>query len=181
MPMLTTSCQLPLKPFGTQTARLWPRSNQFRVTQYPYNLSKRFFASQSPQSADSSNSEASQHASDAASSKPTIASKPSPLSTPPADWEDNPNYNIEKFSELPHTNFGVNQHIVINDEFKEALRQILWQFRAPIRYAFAYGSGVFPQSKVWVTYLKGIHSRCGPRVASGNIWQFISFSERRTV
>jgi hypothetical protein len=27
------------------------------------------------------------------------------------------------------------------------LRQILWQFRAPIRYAFAYGSGVFPQSK----------------------------------
>lgn len=37
--------------------------------------------------------------------------------------------------------------MVINDEFKEALRQILWQFRAPIRYAFAYGSGVFPQSK----------------------------------
>lgn len=36
---------------------------------------------------------------------------------------------------------------MINDEFKEALRQILWQFRAPIRYAFAYGSGVFPQSK----------------------------------
>jgi len=37
--------------------------------------------------------------------------------------------------------------MVINDEFKEALRQVLWQFRAPIRYAFAYGSGVFPQSK----------------------------------
>ena len=36
--------------------------------------------------------------------------------------------------------------MVINDEFKEALRQVLWQFRAPIRYAFAYGSGVFPQS-----------------------------------
>lgn len=36
--------------------------------------------------------------------------------------------------------------MIINDEFKEALRQILWQFRAPIRYAFAYGSGVFPQS-----------------------------------
>jgi hypothetical protein len=66
----------------------------------------------------------------------------------PTNWEDNPNYNIQNFSELPHSNFGVNQHIVINDEFKEALRQILWQFRAPIRYAFAYGSGVFPQSKV---------------------------------
>jgi len=40
----------------------------------------------------------------------------------------------------------VNQHIIINEGFKEALRQILWQFKAPIRYAFAYGSGVFPQS-----------------------------------
>lgn len=36
--------------------------------------------------------------------------------------------------------------MLINEEFKEALRQILWQFRAPIRYAFAYGSGVFAQS-----------------------------------
>ncbi|KAI5303392.1 histidinol-phosphate transaminase [Ascosphaera pollenicola] len=36
--------------------------------------------------------------------------------------------------------------MVINEEFKEILRQILWQFRAPIRYAFAYGSGVFSQS-----------------------------------
>lgn len=35
----------------------------------------------------------------------------------------------------------------INAEFKEVLRQIPWQFKAPIRYAFAYGSGVFPQSK----------------------------------
>lgn len=63
------------------------------------------------------------------------------------DWETNPNFNISNFSELPHSNFGVNQHIIINAEFKEALRQVPWQFRAPIRYAFAYGSGVFPQSK----------------------------------
>lgn len=63
------------------------------------------------------------------------------------DWEANPNWNITNFKELPHKNFGVNQHITINAEFKEALRQIPWQFRAPIRYCFAYGSGVFPQSK----------------------------------
>ena len=63
-----------------------------------------------------------------------------------SDWENNPDLSISKFSELPGENFGVNQHIIINEEFKEALRQILWQFRAPIRYAFAYGSGVFPQS-----------------------------------
>jgi mitochondrial translocator assembly and maintenance protein 41 len=63
-----------------------------------------------------------------------------------SDWEENPDLSISKFSELPGENFGVNQHIIINEEFKEALRQMLWKFRAPIRYAFAYGSGVFPQS-----------------------------------
>ncbi|KAI5868333.1 mitochondrial matrix Mmp37 [Durotheca rogersii] len=62
------------------------------------------------------------------------------------DWEDQPNFQIKKFTELPYTNFGVNQHMIINQELKEALRQLLWRFRAPIRYAFAYGSGVFPQS-----------------------------------
>lgn len=75
------------------------------------------------------------------------SSSPDSAKLPPADWDENPNLDIEHFSQLPHSNFGVNQHMVINDEFKEALRQILWQFRAPIRYAFAYGSGVFPQSK----------------------------------
>lgn len=36
--------------------------------------------------------------------------------------------------------------MIIDREFKEVMRQLLWTFRAPIRYAFAYGSGVFPQS-----------------------------------
>lgn len=63
------------------------------------------------------------------------------------DWERNPNLSISEFSQLPEKNFGVNQHIIINEEFKEALRNILWKFRAPIRYAFAYGSGVFPQKE----------------------------------
>lgn len=61
-------------------------------------------------------------------------------------WEENPDLSISRFSELPSKYFGANQHMVINEEFKEALRQILWQFKAPIRYAFAYGSGVFTQS-----------------------------------
>ncbi|KZF25197.1 mitochondrial matrix Mmp37 [Xylona heveae TC161] len=64
-----------------------------------------------------------------------------------SNWDENPNLDISAFSQLPSSNFGFNQHMIINAEFKEALRQILWQFRAPIRYAFAYGSGVFPQSK----------------------------------
>ncbi|RAL12928.1 phosphatidate cytidylyltransferase [Aspergillus homomorphus CBS 101889] len=64
----------------------------------------------------------------------------------PGDWDANPNLAISDFAELPSKDFGVNQHMIINQEFKEALRQILWQFRAPIRYAFAYGSGVFQQT-----------------------------------
>lgn len=43
-------------------------------------------------------------------------------------------------------NFGINQHIPVNDQLKEDLRMVLEQFNAPIRYAFAYGSGVFSQS-----------------------------------
>lgn len=87
-------------------------------------------------------------ASEASSRSSSSSSSSSPTSqSVPDDWEANPNFTIESFKDLPHANFGVNQHILINAEFKEALRQILWQFRAPIRYAFAYGSGVFPQSK----------------------------------
>ena len=64
----------------------------------------------------------------------------------PPGWEDDTDFaNVKHFSDLPHRNFGYNQHIKVNEDFKEALRQILWQFRAPIRYAFAYGSGVFGQ------------------------------------
>ena len=79
------------------------------------------------------------------SPSPSQKSSKRPADLPP-DWDENPDFNVQTFTDLPSSNFGVNQHIIINDEFKEALRQILWQFRAPIRYAFAYGSGVFPQT-----------------------------------
>lgn len=69
---------------------------------------------------------------------------PQHVGDPPPSWDNSPDA-ISAFDELPTKNFGVNQHMLINEEFKEALRQVLWQFRAPIRYAFAYGSGVFPQ------------------------------------
>lgn len=116
------------------------------TNRYPFQhrAARRAFAtpSQPPNPESSSKDQSiSEHVSESATSKPSEATN---IHT---DWEDNPDYNIKHFSELPHTNFGVNQHIVINDELKEALRQILWQFKAPIRYAFAYGSGVFPQSK----------------------------------
>ncbi|KAK5991497.1 CDP-diacylglycerol synthase [Cladobotryum mycophilum] len=61
------------------------------------------------------------------------------------DWEDTVDFAIQSFEELPHRLFGVNQHMIINYELKEALRVMLRQFNAPIVYCFAYGSGVFPQ------------------------------------
>ncbi|KAF7725018.1 Mitochondrial translocator assembly and maintenance protein 41 [Apophysomyces ossiformis] len=42
--------------------------------------------------------------------------------------------------------FGTNQYINIDEKLKEQLKRILTQFNAPIRYAFAYGSGVFQQA-----------------------------------
>ncbi|KAK3987221.1 mitochondrial matrix Mmp37-domain-containing protein [Cladorrhinum sp. PSN332] len=85
------------------------------------------------------------------------------------DWESNPNFKIESFADLPHANFGVNQHIPFDAEFKEVLKSIPWQFRAPIRYAFAYGSGVFPQSKssgrvATPEEIRAIHPKCPPAV-----------------
>jgi translocator assembly and maintenance protein 41 len=77
---------------------------------------------------------------------------------PPSDKDQSPEpiqfpkYNVKtygadvkKFSQLP-VNFGANQHISIDDQLKEKLRSVLWKFNAPIRYAFAYGSGVFQQA-----------------------------------
>lgn len=74
-------------------------------------------------------------------------------------------------SDLPSSNFGKNQHIPIDKEFEEALRQILRQFRAPIRSAFAYGSGVFPQSSFGPSSPSAIHPNPDPaitRVQKGN-------------
>src|SRR5436189_4408138 len=42
-----------------------------------------------------------------------------------------------------HPKFGRNQNLPIDHEFNERLRRLLNNFHAPIRYAIAYGSGVF--------------------------------------
>ena len=86
---------------------------------------------------------------------------------PPPEWDEHPDLSISAFSQLPSSDFGVNQHMVINEEFKEALRQILWQFRAPIRYAFAYGSGVFPQTATFsVASPSKLHTKPDPAIST---------------
>ncbi|KAG6016120.1 hypothetical protein E4U43_004211 [Claviceps pusilla] len=64
------------------------------------------------------------------------------------DWEDSVDFAIKSFEDLPHRLFGINQHMIINYELKEALRVMLRQFNAPIVYCFAYGSGVFSQGDI---------------------------------
>ncbi|KAF3098355.1 Mitochondrial translocator assembly and maintenance protein 41 [Orbilia oligospora] len=57
-----------------------------------------------------------------------------------------PVYDSSKYDyrTLPQS-FGANQYMSINDDLRRSLRHLLWEFKAPIRYAFAYGSGVFSQ------------------------------------
>ncbi|KAI1817442.1 mitochondrial matrix Mmp37 [Poronia punctata] len=123
-------------------------------------VSSRSFASEPPKkSPDDGENIAHQKESESDSASATASSSDEPHSQTPSsssassvadhsefDWEEKPNFDIHKFTQLPYENFGVNQHMIIDREFKEVLRQLLWKFRAPIRYAFAYGSGVFPQS-----------------------------------
>ncbi|GAA5794996.1 hypothetical protein HPULCUR_000346 [Helicostylum pulchrum] len=42
--------------------------------------------------------------------------------------------------------FGTNQYMNINEELKQQLKDVVSQFNAPVRYAVAYGSGVFQQA-----------------------------------
>lgn len=48
-------------------------------------------------------------------------------------------------NELPER-FGRNQIIAVPDEVKKDLEDVMSAFKAPVRFAFAYGSGVFRQS-----------------------------------
>ncbi|KAH3985072.1 CDP-diacylglycerol synthase [Parastagonospora nodorum] len=79
------------------------------------------------------------------SSQPTEPTEKNPYEyhALPPEWEDEAP-SLSDFKQLPE-GFGKNQLMQTNEEFKRSLRGILRQF-PPITYAFAYGSGVFPQS-----------------------------------
>nr|POF07647.1 phosphatidate cytidylyltransferase, mitochondrial [Quercus suber] len=129
-------------------ARTFTISHRRHGSQQSQELQQSDSSSQSlpPTASSSASNDRKTSASSVSGSTNSTPSTPtrSSLSLPPG-WEDTPTGNITEFSQLPHKSFGHNQFIQINTEFKETLRQILWQFRAPIRYALAYGSGVFGQ------------------------------------
>lgn len=88
----------------------------------------------------------------------TAASKPKRAdqqSVKKLSWKDLNSYlehnvgsynHVSSFQDLPRE-FGYNQHIAIDNELRDRLRAQLWKFNAPIKYAFAYGSGVFSQGQ----------------------------------
>ncbi|GAA6026530.1 hypothetical protein JCM8202_005441 [Rhodotorula sphaerocarpa] len=69
--------------------------------------------------------------------------QPNPLAPPPSDARV-PKRRITSVSELPKS-FGRNQMIQVPENIQRALEDVMSTFKAPIRYAFAYGSGVFQQ------------------------------------
>lgn len=77
--------------------------------------------------------------------EPRTPSKPvqNPLAAPPADARV-PRRRITSVNELPKS-FGRNQMIKVPEQIQRDLEDVMSSFKAPIRYAFAYGSGVFQQ------------------------------------
>ncbi|KAF3928549.1 hypothetical protein ABW21_db0207061 [Orbilia brochopaga] len=75
------------------------------------------------------------------------ATEPQPPQSPFQYDTQEPDYDTSQYHSLPRS-FGTNQYMHINEQLRQNLRQLLWQFKAPIRYAFAYGSGVFSQGTV---------------------------------
>ncbi|BGP20541.1 hypothetical protein JCM10213_003805 [Rhodosporidiobolus nylandii] len=111
----------------------------------PGQLSQEARRRVAPQGRDTSTPSASSSPSSAPQFKPVQPSPaPSnPLSPPPVEARV-PKHRITRIDELPKS-FGKNQIIDVPAEVQKDLEDVLRQFNAPVRYAFAYGSGVFRQ------------------------------------
>jgi len=70
--------------------------------------------------------------------------EPAPPIAPPAPDARVPKRRITSMMELPKS-FGRNQIIEVPEQVQRDLENVLGHFQAPVRYAFAYGSGVFRQ------------------------------------
>ncbi|KAL0084994.1 mitochondrial matrix Mmp37-domain-containing protein [Phycomyces blakesleeanus] len=54
-------------------------------------------------------------------------------------------FHLSNIPDAPE--FGTNQYLTINEELQQQLKKVLTRFNAPIRYAVAYGSGVFKHTE----------------------------------
>ncbi|KAF2003718.1 mitochondrial import protein-like protein mmp37 [Amniculicola lignicola CBS 123094] len=131
------------KAWGPQKTGL--NTRQLSNIAYQYHFApriQRHFASQATIERPASSQPPSPSAS--STSFATATTPPSSSQSLPPGWEDE-TPSLTDFTQLPHKDFGKNQLIETNEDFKRSLRSILREF-PPITYAFAYGSGVFPQS-----------------------------------
>ncbi|GAA6059148.1 hypothetical protein JCM10212_003895 [Sporobolomyces blumeae] len=79
------------------------------------------------------------------SQKPSEPLEPGPNPiAPPPETARVPRKRITSVTDLPAT-FGRNQIIAVPEEVQRDLQDVLGAFKAPVRFAFAYGSGVFRQ------------------------------------
>ncbi|CDU22392.1 related to proline transport helper PTH1 [Sporisorium scitamineum] len=60
--------------------------------------------------------------------------------------------------------FGSNQLVPVSDETNQRLRSILANFEAPVRFAFAYGSGVFSQTEAGPEHSKRPQTKDGKKM-----------------
>ncbi|KAG8904451.1 Mitochondrial translocator assembly and maintenance protein 41 [Tulasnella sp. 403] len=78
------------------------------------------------------------------SPRPTSADGKKPF-TYPSPIRFSPDHSFETVIPRLPQQFGSNQRLTVPDETRALLEEIVGTFQAPIRYAFAYGSGVFQQ------------------------------------
>ncbi|KAF2757778.1 mitochondrial matrix Mmp37 [Pseudovirgaria hyperparasitica] len=158
------SLPTPVTPRSSQAVIAWRRVVVSHSVCYPrYQLEpRRLFASRvssHKSSRDSrSYSQSSSSRTSSIKSESSLSTAQSPTQSSPSsqypdtsgetssDWEDGEHKELESFGQLPSKDFGQNQVMETNEEFKKSLRQILRNF-PQITHAFAYGSGVFPQSE----------------------------------
>ncbi|MBE7181544.1 MAG: hypothetical protein INR71_10115, partial [Terriglobus roseus] len=141
---MSTGAEAPPPPSSPSQQPPRPRQDSSKPSQQPSKSDPEPAKATSPPPSDSKPSGSSREAKKPAESKEDDSEN---ASLPPG-WEDDPNWNITSFEQLPHRMLGTNQHMRVNEDFKRSLQHMLWDFRAPVRYAFAYGSGVFAQDTV---------------------------------
>ncbi|GAA5987745.1 hypothetical protein JCM11641_006515 [Rhodosporidiobolus odoratus] len=144
-PTLTSATRpIPLAAFHSSRLLRLDTERQHRPSsQPPPNVSegaRRPVRPSDSKSADSSST--SPPASSLETTQPNQA-PPSPLVPPPSNARL-PKRRITSIEELPKS-FGRNQIIDVPAEVQKDLEDVLAHFKAPIRFGFAYGSGVFRQ------------------------------------
>ncbi|KAL1923712.1 uncharacterized protein VTP21DRAFT_8692 [Calcarisporiella thermophila] len=73
---------------------------------------------------------------------PQVADNPS---EPTRTEKKRSRYRLSPVNIPSSPEFGSNQNLPLDEDFKQQLRAVVQSFNAPVRYAFAYGSGVFRQ------------------------------------